>query len=253
MTRIASIARGARKLVVDNSPAILTGLAVAGVVSTAILSAKATPRALQEISEAESEFVEPLTVNQKIFLVGHHYVPAVITGVFTISCMIMAQSINAKRYAAMMSALNLSEIAHKEYQQKVTETLGENKEQKVRDEVAQDRVNNHPVTDRDVIITGSGNVLCYDTYSDRYFESEMQTLRRAENDINFELIHEMYASLNDFYSAVGLPRLPMGDEVGWTNDNRFVLRITTTLSKDDKPCLTMTFGTTPLRGFHKFG
>lgn len=253
MTRIASIARGARKLVVDNSPAILTGLAVAGVVSTAILAGKATPRALQEISEAESEQTEPLSVNQKIFLVGHCYLPAIVSGAFTISCLIMAQSINAKRYAAMMSALNLSEIAHKEYQQKVTETLGVNKEQKVRDEVAQDRVNNHPVSDREVIITGNGNVLCYDSYSDRYFESEMQTLRKSENEINFQIIHEMYASLNDFYSAIGLAQIPVGDEVGWTNDRKFDLKITTTLSKDDKPCLTMSFGATPIRGFHKFG
>lgn len=253
MSRITSIARGARKLVVDNSPAILTGLAVAGVVSTAILAAKGTPRALQELSEAESEFRDPLTVIQKVTLVGHCFVPAAITGTFTIACMIMAQSINAKRYAAMMGALNISEIAQKEYRQKVAETLGEAKEQKVSDSVAQDRVTNAPVDDRNVIITGKGNVLCYDTYSDRYFESEMQTLRKAENDINFELLHEMYASLNDFYSAVGLPRLPSGEEVGWTADRKFELRISTSLAKDDRPCLTLSFGVSPVRGFNKFG
>jgi len=253
MSRIASIAWGARKFVVDKSPAILTGMAVAGVITTTFLAVKATPRALQEISEAESEFIEPLTVNQKIYLTGHNYIPAVITGVMTISCIIMAQSINASRYAALMGALDASVSEFKQYKDKVTETMGEGKEQKIREAVAQDKVNADPASNREVIITGNGDVLCYDTLSGRYFTSDVESIRKAVNDVNAQILNDGYASVNEFYGRIGLSSNAIGEELGWNTDNLLDVKYDYVAAEDGKPCLALNYQAAPVRGFYKFG
>ena len=51
MNEITKIAKNLGGLISKNSPHILTGLGCAGVLSTAILAAKATPKALAIIKE----------------------------------------------------------------------------------------------------------------------------------------------------------------------------------------------------------
>ncbi|WP_254556795.1 DUF6353 family protein, partial [Salmonella enterica] len=79
------------------------------------------------------------------------------------------------------------------------ETLGEKKEKQIREEIDKDRIKKNPVGKSEVIITGNGKTLCYDHTSGRYFESDMETIKRAVNTINKQMLDEMYVSLNDFY------------------------------------------------------
>ena len=44
----------------------------------------------------------------------------------------------------------------KEYQDKVVATIGQKKEEKIRDEIAQDKLDGVPVEGREIIITGKG-------------------------------------------------------------------------------------------------
>lgn len=251
MSRIASIARGARKAVVDNSPAILTAMAVAGVVTTAYLTGKATPRALQEISEAESEFTEPLTLNQKIYLTGHCFVPALTSGVLTIGCILMAQSINTRRQAAMISAVTLAESRFSDYKAKVKEHLGDGKEQKIRDEVAQDQVNRIP-ENAQVIVTNEGTQLFLDGMSGRLFESSVERVRKAENKLNYKLNNEPYASLNDFYDYLDLDPIGMGEDFGWRSEKQVDITFSTVL-RNDRATIVIDYSTHPIRDYYKFG
>ena len=61
----------------------------------------------------------------------------------------------------------------KEYQAKVVETLGEAKARKIKDEIAKDKVKNDPISNKEVIITGKGDMLCYDVLSGRYFKNNI--------------------------------------------------------------------------------
>ena len=87
-------------------------------------------------------------------LTWRYYVPTAIMGGLTIACIIGANSINLRRNAALAGAYSLTEAALKEYQAKVIETIGDKKEQAIRDDIAKDRVKEHPLGEREVIITG---------------------------------------------------------------------------------------------------
>lgn len=253
MTSLKVLAKGARKVVSNNAPAILTGLSVVGVAATTIMAVKATPRALDLIEEAEVMSGEKLTPQLKIKTAATCYIPALGMGMATMACVVGANTIGSKRNAALISAYSLSEGAFKEYKDKVVKTLGESKEQKVRDEIAQDKVSNNPPVNSQIIMTNNGEVLCRESMSGRYFESSIETLRKAQNDINAQIINEMYASVNDFYRLIGLEPTKVGDELGWSTNRLLELDFSTVMSTDNRPCVSVDYRAEANRGYHKFG
>ena len=111
------------------------------------------------------------------------YIPAAVTGCISVFCLIGASSVNVRRNAALATAYTLSESALKEYQEKVIETIGEKKEQSVKGTPCQRTgLTETPVSSREIIITERGNTLCYDAISGRYFKSDIDKLKKAENE-----------------------------------------------------------------------
>jgi Family of unknown function (DUF6353) len=251
MTRLTSLAGSARKLLTDNSPTILTAAAVVGVVATAVLVAKAAPKAHQDILHEKSERTDEVTLVEQTKLVWKYYVPAAATGAATIACIIGANTISTKRSAALASAVGLSEYAFKEYRNKVIEHIGENKETKVHDAVMKDVVDRTPIENNAVVITGDRS-LFMDSYTRQYTETDMESVRRAVNDVNEQIYQDMYASLNDFFNRIGIPASPVGGEVGWTADNKLEVRFSTQLVKG-RPCVVIDYHKEPIRNFDRFG
>ena len=251
MMRFASLAGAARKLVVDNSPTILSAMAVVGVATTALMAVRATPRAIRILEVAQTNSPVLLTPQEKLRLIAPCYIPSSAVGIATMACIIGANSVHAKRQAALISAYSLTENAFQKYQAKVTETFGEGKERKVRDELAQEQVTENPPTAKEIIITGNGDVLFQDSLSNQYFESTYEKVKRAENELNRSLIHEQSVSLNEFYDLLQIPNNDIGEELGWRNGEDVELRISATVTPEHKPCLVINYSVTPVRKYFK--
>lgn len=132
-----------------NSPEILTALGVSGVVTTTYLTAKATFKASRVIEKEQERLDEqpkshPLDNKEKAKLVWTLYVPSAISGAVTIVCIISSSRASGRRTAAAVTAYSISEKAFSEYKDKVAEQLTANKQQKILDEIAQDRINQTP-------------------------------------------------------------------------------------------------------------
>lgn len=254
---IGDIAKKTVRTLDHNSPAILTGLAVAGVVSTVALAVKATFEVKEEIDryESKSNGLWIKASGKEKFQIGWpHFLPTAAMGAVTIACIIGAQSINSKRNAALVGGYSLIETAYREYREKMVETLGPNKEQKARDEIAQERVSDNPPPDQ-VVILGREESMFYDTYSDRYFMCDMNTILKAQNTIVEQCLNEMYASVNDFYREIGLPTTGLGEEFGWTSDpsHKLILEFSATITKDDRPAIVINYKNLPIAGYYKMG
>ena len=166
------ILNDARLFVSKRSPEILTGIGIAGMITTTIVAVKATPKALKLIEKKKTELqVDKLSPIETIKTAWKPYIPAIITGVTSTGCLIGATSLNVRRTAALATAYKLSETALSEYREKVTDYIGERKEKSLRDEIAEDRIQKNPVTKSEVVITDKGKTLCFDPISGRYFYS----------------------------------------------------------------------------------
>ena len=178
-------------------------------------------------------------------------IPPVVTGVLTVSSIIGANRIGSRRAAALAAAYSLSEKAYQEYKTKVVQTIGEKKNQKVYDEIAQEKVTNDPYKSSEVVITGNGDVMCYDTITGRYFMSSMEAIRAAQNTINAQIISSDYASLTEFFDQLGLKGTSYSEEVGWTTQNMLDVYFSTVLSEDGKPCIAIQYTTPPAKNYYR--
>lgn len=250
---LSSISKGIRTAVTKHSPEILTGIGITGMITTTVLAVRATPKALILIEERKDEAnVDKLTPVETVKAAWTCYIPAAITGGLSIICLIGASSVNARRNAALATAYTLSESALKEYQEKVVEQIGEKKEQAVRDAIAKDKLEQDPVTNREVIITEKGDTLCYDALSGRYFKSDIDKIKKAVNEINKNLLGDDYISLNDFYYELGLDNTKLGDELGWNvNDGLIDLNFSSQLASDGTPCLVINYQVAPKYDYYK--
>jgi len=254
---IQDVFKKAVKTVSDNAPAILTGIAVVGTIGTTILAVRSTPEALRRGEEDKAANGSPQTkmelAKRYVKVYGPVYAPAIVTGALTITCIVCANRVGSRRAALLASAYSLSEKAFSDYKDAVVEQIGSKKEEKIRDSVAQNKVAEDPVSNKEVYITGNGDVLCYETITGRYFRSDIETLRKAQNDINAKILRDMYASQNEFYNLIGLAPTGMGEELGWTVDHQMDLQFSSVLSEDNKPCLALGYRMTPVRDYYKFG
>lgn len=203
---IKTVKRGFGK----RSPEILLGIGIASGITATVLAVKATPKALELLTEKRYEKygdtlkeddsyddMPELKPVEVVKTTWKCYIPAAISGAASIACLLGSHSVHAKRNAALATAYKLSETALNEYREKVVEEIGEEKEKVIRDKVSQKHLDETPVSKNEVIITGTGKQLCYDGISGRYFESDIQTIRAAVNKINETMVYEMYAALND--------------------------------------------------------
>ena len=231
-----------------HSPAILTALGITGMIGTTVLAVKATPKALDLIENKKEELdKDKLTVVETVKATWKCYVPSAITCATSAACLIGASSVHTKRNAALATAYKLSESALIEYRDKVVETIGEKKEQSVRDAIAKDHVEKNPVTNNEVIITDKGYTLCYDELSGRYFYSDIEKIKKAANELNRQMLNDMYVSLNELYYELGLEGTKLGEQMGWNVDRGLIdLKFSATVSADDRPCIVLDYRVPPM-------
>lgn len=189
-----------------------------------------------------------LETKEKIEMVWKLYIPTALAGSASIAAIIAGAKSSGRRTAAAVAAYSLTEKAFTEYKEKVVEQIGANKEQKIHDEIVKDHIEKNPPTSKEVLILGKDQVLCCELLTHRYFKSDMESLRRAQNDLNSTLISQTYAPLNEFYDILDLPYTSMSSNVGWESDKLMELRFTTIMSEDGTPCLAFEYNyTKPIR------
>lgn len=243
-----------------NSPAILTGLAVAGLLGTVIAAWKAAPKA-QEIILGHREKMEHIKDEDKqkkreitketVKKLAPVVLPVAIMGVSTASCIIGANTISSKRIAVLSTAYTLAEKSVNDLNAKMKETLGEGKTRAIKDAIIKDKVKGSKPNN--VIITGDGDVLCLDEWSGRYFKSNAQKIQQAFNVISADVARNMYTDLNAFYDEIGLDPIDMGYQFGWNckqlDRGILPMSISAVLTNDNTPCLVASFDIAPIPDF----
>lgn len=254
-----------------NAPTILTITGITAMASSTYWAVKATPKALALKEKAEVEKNKKagtfkgdkvndwiaLTKVEIVQTCWRCYAPAFITGVLGAACLIGANSMNLRKNAALAAAYALSETNFKEYREKTLEEVGEKKEEKIRNAVAEEKITKNPVNTSTVLETGNGDTLCYDAICGRYFKSSIEKLKSALNELNMELVQDGYVSLNQYYDLIGLPDGMLGDDLGWSiNDNHSTVQLdlSAQLTKDEAqtPCMVVAFKYGPIYNYDAF-
>lgn len=237
-----------KRFIADEIPSILSFAGIAGFVTATIMAVKATPEA-NDILEENNPFIPNSGYEQYLEiakLLLPIYGPAI--GVMLISSgfIFASNNVSKRRLFAVNSLYMASQHYLDKLQDKIVEEVGERKFKKIENAATE------PDRDPD-IVPGEGMVLCYDTFSDRYFTTtSVETIRKGINDLNSEMFGEMFVTVNDFYAIVGLPPVAYSNDIGWVmEDGPIDIYIGSALTKDQVPCVTIKFNAVPKHIYHR--
>ena len=232
-----------------NSPNILFGVGVVGVIGTTVLASKATlelTSVLNSIDEdlALSEHIrktkpdeysqESLEKDQQIIRVqgvikvAKLYAPAVICGAVSIAALTKSHSILNSRNASLTAAYAALDQGFRQYRARVVEELGAEKDQEFR-YGSEELKFKDPETGKKVTVktVGPDGSSIYARFFDEAnanwngnSEYNMLFLKNIQNWANDKLRVQGYLMLNDVYEMLGIPKSKAGAVVGWVFDPR---------------------------------
>ena len=249
---------------VKNSPAILTGIAACGVVATAASTAKAVVESRDYITAHDMDeelkveryehngtdydhyvYYRQRTFVEKAKLTWRIWITPVFIGGTTIACILGANHISTKRNVALAAAYSMSEEAAREFRDKVANTIGEKKVNKIDNEIMQDHVSANPTIEDNVTYTNLGEQLMYDKFSGRYFRGGQLEVEKRMLMLDKKMARTWSDGLvNDLYELIGLAPIPLGENYGWLFDNttdepNVVVKFYPTWNSNHEPCIGM--------------
>lgn len=202
------------------SPVILTVFSVAGVIGTAALAVRATPKALCLIKAKKNELeTDKLTPVELVQTTWKCYIPSALVGVGTITCIVGIGIMDKRNQAALTSAYAMLNESYKQYRQAAKRVYGEDADTKIHAEMAKDALVadncwGFQVYNMDMD-PDSEKLLFYDLTSKRYFNTTMAAVLNAQYHVNRNLSMRGDCSLNEYLSFLGIEGVDGGDHVGW--------------------------------------
>lgn len=238
-----------------NSPEILMGLGIVGVVGTVILACKATLKAekvldkhreeMDEIEEAlemsiPEEYNEDDAKKDKAIVYARTagrfvrlYAPTIAAGSLTIAAFLTSNKIMKSRYLGAVAMYNACQAAFDTYRQRVKDELGDEADRHFRYGTTREKIDVEYVDENgktkkkkeevenisEVDIPGVGQYArWFDSSSPDWDENPemcIMFLRAQENIFNNILQTRGHVFLNEVYDALGLPHTQVGSVAGW--------------------------------------
>lgn len=238
-----------------------------------VLAVKATPKALDLIDEeidnqnrklsqeaydsgySTAKQINKLKPVETVKVAWKPYIPALLLGSASVGCLIGANTVSARRHAALYSAYELSKTAYNELNEKVTEVVGEKKVTEIKQKLAEDKVNKVSPEGTiekksNVVIAGDGDTWFIDAMSNQPFLSSKNKLDAAANELNRKMRSDMYVSLSQFYDEIGIEHTGTSDYIGWRIDKEYIDVVTSdAIVKDGKVYVVMDFLSRPEYGY----
>ena len=200
----------------------------------------------------EEELITDLPAKTKVAVCWKEFIiPASLTAAGFI--FLFSSVKDSKKQIATLAALyGMSETAFHEYKEQTKLIAGEKKEAEIRSAVDKKMVESHPARENLIIPSrAGGDTLCYDATGNRYFRSDINTIKSAINNLNYRLRDEMRIPVNDYYRELDIPTIPLGDDIGWDIENGMLEpAFNTELAENDEPVLVVSFYVGP-RYFEK--
>lgn len=212
------------RILKNHSPTILSVIGIFGVIGTAVLTAAATPKAIERI-RADSCInhdgnPNAFTKKEAFESAWKFYIPAALTGTSTILCIMGANVLNRQQQASLASAYAFMQESYQNYRKAAKSVYGEEADSKIVAEMAKDTFVHSDgyslyLPDKD---SDSEKLLFYDMFSQRYFNATLASVLNAQYHVNRNLQIKGEICINEFYEFLGIDGMEDGDIIGWNLD-----------------------------------
>lgn len=165
------------------------------------------------------------------------------------ACSVFSNSISLKRNAALAASAAASAATLAKWKEAVKDQVDDKTYETIKTESIKKRMDDTPLPGVGTVENGAdGSTWCYDAYSDRWFVSNMDRIRQAENRFIKQFYLRRIACLNDWYDELGLDHTTSGGYLEWDADEiRGNLEVVPTpvLKNDAIPAIHVEFSHPP--------
>ena len=219
--KTAKICNSLIKGVRCRAPSILTGFAIAGTFLAVRQSAKDTTRLADNLEVAKKKKKADLTKIDILKVKAKTYVPTIAYASISVGCMLASNKISTRRIASATAYSAIAEERLERLKKSIQETVPDETSKDICKSYDQKMVEDHPISKETAYknkFVRNPDTLFYEEFTGRYFYSTDLAVKSAEYELNRLFACKGYASLNDFYSLLGLPNTAMGYDTGWNID-----------------------------------
>lgn len=232
-----------------NSPTILFGAGVVGMIGSTVLACRATLRLDEEVnnierdiyiaknvrkvsddeSVSEKEYGEDIAIayGRGVASIAKLYAPSVLLGVASVACLAKSHHDLKERNLALTAAYAAVDGAFNRYRERVIDKYGEEADREMLYEsetidIIDEETGKIISTTRIVEAPGSKYARFYDEWSTRNWSPDpdvnLMVLRTTQNYMNDRLKARGHVFLNEVYDQLGLSHTKAGSVVGWRWD-----------------------------------
>ena len=193
----------------ENLPHILTGVAAVGVVTTAVESVKA----VLKVKKIDANTEDERKPSDKAKSIVWSFVPAVVSGVLTIVCIVSSDVVHTKRYTSLLGAFVLTKSEFEKHKEDLKELLGPDKTKEIEHQLSEKRAARIEDINNETSLKKSGlkSVLdeskyvkhkVVDLVTGATFKASYAALLRGETEVAKEVARTGHATLEWFYGTV---------------------------------------------------
>lgn len=223
---------------------ILTAVTVVSTLYAVYRAAKDGPKFKKILEECKEDGCTTFETAKRLAPAAVPTAAATAVAVGSALCMnkVCSDTING-----LSSALGLAQAAKTEIIEHTEKIAGPETAQKIKESVAKSHVNadlpgGGTAGINNIVVTGHGNDVFYDDFSGRWFYSDINFIKKAVNDLNYQLINDMFVGLEEFYAYLDLPPIGASRFLGWNVDYGTIeLDFTADLDETGKPYTVMMF------------
>lgn len=247
---ICKLTNDVAKLATKRSPEILAGAGIVCFIFGTASAIKSTPKAVKDLEEKKEELqVEELPIKETAKIVAVDYWPTISSTVSGIIFVCASVSTSNRRYIRLGASYEMIRDMAYTYREKVIETIGEKKEQKIRDEIAQDKVDNAVIPQK--VIISNEKSLIVDDLTGQFFREDVNKVKNVFIEMANRELANNYISQEELLYALGLNVPASAKGKGWSLVDQGKV-LTMTLSScvahqyGDQPCLVINYDIMPM-------
>lgn len=234
-----------KKSLYKHGPAICTTAGVLSMFTGLILAVKATPKAMENIEEAEipedAEKKEKLVSTVKA--TWKDYLPAAICEFGGAGLIFGSARTYSRRYADVSKMLYISETAYRNLSNSIEDKLTKKQINEIKDGLAEEKIKENPPENNTIIVTDKGNHLFFDGMTGQYFRSSFEEVHRVINDINARINSEYYVQNNELIVSWGETPNKTFEKLTWSPGEQIEVHETnSTINGEEVTALTYNIG-----------
>lgn len=202
---------------------LVTVVNITSTLGAVYMTFRNTPKLMAELDALN---VEGVTSGEKVRAIAPIVAaPVILTGL-AIGSSVLGYKIMRDMSGSIQTltnALSIAQLAKNERKEAENLAIGEGTSDKVDEAVAKKHAEESykgGLIDNgySVISTGHGQDLFFDDWSGRWFYSDINFIKAKINDLNYQLMNDLYISVNEYYEALDLDPIGAGEELGWNVD-----------------------------------